>query len=62
MMIVECCCDKMMMADTITADKMTADKMMIDVGTSFNAPPLGCPGAFVYEPVGRDPLGSTQKG
>ena len=29
--------------------------------TSCNAPPPRSPGAFVYEPVGRDPLGSTKK-
>ena len=29
--------------------------------TSCNAPPQRSPGAFVYEPVGRDPLGSAKK-
>ena len=28
---------------------------------SCNAPPPRSPGAFVYEPVGRDPLGWTKK-
>ena len=29
--------------------------------SSCNAPPPRSPGDFVYEPVGRDPLGSTKK-
>ena len=35
--------------------------MILYSEASCNAPPPRSPGAFVYEPVGRDPLGSTKK-